>query len=442
MRSFSPSPEGLVRPDKLGEDVDLLLQVIHEAHPAPFAYQHEETFSSILQEFNRIISHPLTAREIYRGLAPVVSSLRNGHTWVLRLDEFERRAQSGGRIFPLSLDWNGEDVWLTAHRGVSSPPIGSVIRKINGEDASDVVRRIGRYVPMEGSDGNPWLVRREDWLRYWLWIEYGNRDAMELTLSDSVGAGSHYVVKAVPLSDLPLDQRQERPDFAFRHIPERPTAVVEFNLFSDPANCCSFVDDTFAEIHRTGISHIILDLRQCRGGISTGVERLLQYLLDDPFLLHSKIQTKVSPLALERQIIQDPKAKIGTMSTHRPQPIRPVDKAMRFTGNVVVLIGPLMYSNAVSCAHALRHYRKAVLIGERTGDSTASYGGQESFHLPNSGLSVGIATQFVVCPGAEHGGGGLVPDYEAKPTPEDTVGGNDQAIQVALQLLAGANPTL
>lgn len=440
MPSLYTSSEHQIPPGELKEDVKLLFQAIQEAHPAPFAYQDEETLSSTLQELDKTLNHPSTARGFYRLLAPVVSSLKNGHTWVARLEEFERWVQSEGMVIPISLDWNGEHVWLTAHYGSSSAPLGAIITEINGEDAGDVVRRMGRHVPMEGRNSNPWLIRRNDWLWYWLWVEYGKSRALELTLSDTAGTNRQHDIKAVSLSDLGVDPRRERPDYAFGHLPEYAAAIVEFSLFSDPAKCCNFIDETFAQIRRTGVKGIVLDLRRCRGGISPGVERLLRYLLDVPFVLHSQIHTKASQLTSGEMAGLDPETKVGKMARHQPLSIEPADKAMRFAGNVVVLIGPLTYSNAVSCAHALRHYRKAVLIGEETGDSTASYGGQQSFQLPNSGLSVGIATQFVVCPGAEDGGGTLVPDDEVKPTPEDTLGGNDPAIWAALQLLKGAYP--
>ncbi len=421
----------------LRADLDLTVHTIQEAHFDPYAHESKEVFDLRCKKLRARLSRPLCPRAFYRELAPLVSCLRSDHTYVMRLDEFEQRLHSGGKVFPLSFEWDGERLWLTRHYGNVACPVGATVLWIGGEDSATVIRRIGRYIPGEGRPAHPWLVRREDWLWYWLWIEYGEADALELLLGDAAGAGRRYTVKAVPVSDLSLDPRQMRPDYAFRRLDRHATAIIEFNLFSDPARCCSFVDETFAEIRRSGICDIILDLRRCRGGMSTGVERLLQYLLHVPFVLYSKVQTKVSPLTLGGRIGQDPGAEIGSVITHYSSPIEPVEKAERFSGRISVLVGPLTYSNAVSCAHALRYYRGSPLIGEVSGGSTASCGGQQPLRLPHSGLFVGIATQYVVCPGTEGGGGTLVPDHEAKPTPEDSARGVDRAIRVALRVMQG-----
>lgn len=432
--------EGVIPVLGLRADLDLLVRTIGNAHFDPYAYESKEAFDRRCEELRERLSCSLSARDFYRELAPFVSCLKNGHTFVLRLDELDQWLRADGRVFPLSFEWDDELLWLTKHHSRAMCPVGAVVLQINGEEATAVVRRVGRYVPAEGRAANPWLLCREDWLWYWLWIEYGEADVLELVLADSEGESRRYPVEAIPLSELSVDPRRARPDYSFRNVPQEGTTIIECNLFGDPARFGSFLDETFAKIRRSGMHGIILDLRRSRGGIGTGAERLLQYLVDVPFVLHSKVQTKVSTLTLPGRTEADTRPGIGSVTTNCPPLVEPMDKNRRFSGRILVLVGPLTYSTAISCAHALRHYQGAVLIGEKSADSTACCGGQQLLRLPHSGLTVGIATQYVVCPGTEGRGCPLIPDYEVKPSPEDSARGVDPVIQVALRVMREGKP--
>jgi hypothetical protein len=420
-----------VPPEGLREDAAVLFQAIREAHPAPFAYLPEARFAEALRELGLALRGPLTARGSYRLLAPAVSSLRSGHTFVLRLETFDQRLQAGGRILPIGLEWDGERAWLAAHHGVSSAPVGATIREINGEEAAEVIRRIGRYVPQEGRESNPWLVRREDWLWYWLWIEYGDAECLELAIRWPQGREGLYRVPAVSLADLGGDPRQARPDHAVRDLPEAAAVILECNLFGDPERFAAALEPTFARLRERAIPNLIVDLRRCRGGTSAAAEALLGYLVPVPFLLHAEVRTRASRLSPAVG------AAAGTWRVDRPVPVVPLRPALRYAGKVVALIGPLTYSLGVSCAHALRNYAGALLVGEVSADSTASSGGQQPFRLPHSGLTVGIATQSIVCPGAEAGGAPLTPDAQVRPAPEDTAHGVDTALRQAARVLTG-----
>ena len=102
------SPESklsrIISPDKLKEDLDLLFNKIEEIHPNPYAYVTKEEFMQLRQGLYSQIDRPYSRSEFYRLVAPVVASLRNGHTFLSPfLEEFQTYAKSGGRLFPLDL---------------------------------------------------------------------------------------------------------------------------------------------------------------------------------------------------------------------------------------------------------------------------------------------------------------------------------------------------
>jgi hypothetical protein len=155
-------------------------------------------------------------------------------------------------------------------------------------------------------------------------------------------------------------------------------------------------------------------------------------------MLHTEIWTRVSAQTKAWPVTRDLVGGEPIASVHvaRQTPVAPLPAERRFAGDIAVLIGPLTYSNGHSCAYALKRFAGAVLFGGTTADSALSYGGAYPVALPHSGLTVRAATQVVVCPGAEDGGGPLEPDHAVVQCPEDAANGVDTVLEAALRYLA------
>ena len=141
--------ENPITPDKLKEDVDFLFKTIKEVHPNMYAYTSEEEVTKHLEVLYRQMDHPLSHRNFYNLIAPVVASLKNGHTYVCPFS-----FTGDDKIFPIGLHWKGQNVMLAHDYGTNTLPLGSTVLTFNGEDAHEVTQKLARYFPDENKNAN------------------------------------------------------------------------------------------------------------------------------------------------------------------------------------------------------------------------------------------------------------------------------------------------
>jgi len=80
--SNQPSYLKPITPDKLKEDLDFLFKTIEEVHPNMHAYTSKEEFDPLQKQLYKSVNHPMNRIEFYKLTAPVVASLKNGHTFI------------------------------------------------------------------------------------------------------------------------------------------------------------------------------------------------------------------------------------------------------------------------------------------------------------------------------------------------------------------------
>jgi len=95
-------------------------------------------------------------------------------------------------------------------------------------------------------------------------------------------------------------------------------------------------------------------------------------------------------------------------------------KGFGFEGNVFVLTSPFTYSSADGFARKIKEFNLGVFVGEETGSVSPRYGDNVNMVLPNSKISVGISTMYMP---SDEKIGGVLPDYEVRPRPEDLLTG-------------------
>ena len=98
-------------------------------------------------------------------------------------------------------------------------------------------------------------------------------------------------------------------------------------------------------------------------------------------------------------------------------------------GALYVLIGRKTFSAAMTNATDFKQRTKAILVGEPAGAAPNNWQEVRRFHLPNSGLHVGVSTRFYeFLPGETE----LRPDHEVPPGPEDWGRPVDSAVKFIL----------
>lgn len=445
-----PSYAKIIQPDKLKEDLDFLFKTIEEVHPNMYAYTSKEEFIPLQNELYRQINQPMNRLEFYKLVAPVVASLKNGHTFLKPpYTFFQNYAINGGKYFPLEMQVDDDKVILIKYTGPYNLPLGAEVLTIDNENAIEFLRKAARYSPSEGRTYNLAMLQREGRLAMYLWLEKRDAESLELQIKTNSEQAKKYCVKALGYEELVNYQKsntkkieaESEPDgvwYTYRYIPKHNAGLIEFNLFHGRELFKGFLRDTFAKIQEQNITNLIIDIRKNPGGSSSLGDDLLEYLTDKPFLQFEKNEIKISTQLLETQqwIKQEyPDAEIGSIISVKPRFILPGDNPLRFNGKVFVLIGPKTASSSVSFASTIKHFHIGTLIGQETIDTTVNYGDCVPGKMPNSGLDFSVAGKRFVEVGGKPDGRGVIPNYEVKQKPEDTAKGVDTALQFTLNLI-------
>jgi len=177
---------------------------------------------------------------------------------------------------------------------------------------------------------------------------------------------------------------------------------VRFDGFGEDA----FMRQVFKAVEGAGPEGLILDLRWNVGGISDQQKKLAAVLLGSDALLGT------------------------TQERTGNAEYRTAKYAGRYTGPLVVLVGPVTTSAAEILAAAVQDHNRGRIIGRQTNGSVLE---AKNFPLPDSGLVMVPIKNYFRAGGRRIEGTGVEPEIWILPTLEDVRAGRDPTLERALQ---------
>ncbi|MHC4575457.1 MAG: S41 family peptidase [Planctomycetota bacterium] len=436
-----------IPPDKIKEDLDFLFKTIEEVHPNMYAYTTKQEFEPLKKQLYKKISEPMSPLDFYKTVAPVVASLKSGHTYIQPFsDELKQFMTKGGSVFPLALRWDNLKLIISRNFSSSELPLGATLLTINSCQASEIFNEFARLVPSENKNINPAVIERPEIFGWLLYLKYGPVKSWNVEVKCADGTIGKCMLSPVPLTVItgaPVVSDDGKTKNHHKYFTEYDTVVLEINSFgSNLAKFKEFLREVFQEIHDKSLHNLIVDVRQNPGGSDMNADALLEYLTGKPYRQFEKAQIKLSsqdeqgiaPLRKQSPGLFEDK-KSGDFITLELPLKTPPENPMRFEGKTFVLIGPHSFSTTTSFASTVKCFGIGKLIGEETGDPTVLYGNAIDDRLPNTGLTVAVPGRAFVLAGGKPDGHGVIPDYEVKQKPEDTAKGVDSVLQFTLDLI-------
>ncbi|MBD3402569.1 hypothetical protein GF420_06715 [candidate division GN15 bacterium] len=170
------------------------------------------------------------------------------------------------------------------------------------------------------------------------------------------------------------------------------------------------------------VNGFIFDVRYNTGGNSSHGFAVISHLIDEPIPAAKWMSRKYIPThrAWGRE---ESWFDGGQMAEIQPA------EGERFTGPVVVLIGPHTFSAAEDFVVPLDYSDRAILVGDTTAGST---GQPLSMLLPGGGTFRVCTKRDVYPDGRDFVGVGIAPDVHVALTHDDLVAGRDAALEKAL----------
>ncbi|GAB3698340.1 S41 family peptidase [Spirosoma flavus] len=458
---------------QLKQDIRLLKKALEEAHPSLYWYTSKKEIDDAFAKATYQIRKPLTKREFYQVLAPVVTLIRCGHTYLL---------MAPGEDPPVS--YLPFDSWLDQNRlfiinnksSDSTILAGDEITHINGYPISAICQK-GKSI--QSADGYNQSLKQYylNWhvLEDVAWEYYGNKEPFQLTIVSADGRSAHYSVYKKTKKSASADstfsapkvlteaenqanldrQRAEELDRMrnLKVLSDVPaTALLTINGFGyDDAE--AFHKEVFKQLNEQNIQHLIIDLRQNPGGNVESAANLMGYMMHTRFQIigdtWATLRNPNTPSfsqyfdAKTKQLFADNTTylrqegnrfyfKTGGSGWLQPQS-EPV-----FKGKVYLLTSGFTFSAGALLAVALKSQRQAVVIGQETGGGKAGCSGgiNQTLTLPNTQLWLKFPLFRVPSASPKSNRGrGLMPDYAIHYRWQDKKEGRDLELEKAQELI-------
>jgi carboxyl-terminal processing protease len=183
-------------------------------------------------------------------------------------------------------------------------------------------------------------------------------------------------------------------------------AVLRITRFDQKTGNLAY--DAAKEIKSKGIKKVVLDLRGNGGGYVSGAQDVLGLWVKDKLLFTEKAKGE-----LIDEIVAGKDAILGGVET-------------------VVVIDGSTASASEMVAGALKHYKLATLVGEKTFGKGSMQG---TFNLPGGSLLKITIARWYLPGNLSIDNKGIKPNIEVKQTFEDTNRGDDKQLQKALEVL-------
>jgi hypothetical protein len=400
-------------------------------------------------EVDRSVAQPMTRLAFYRRFAPAVHKLNDEHVMV-HLPELEvaDHLDAGGGLFPFEVQFIEDRLFITKNIfELSRIPPGSEILSINGLPSKGLRDTLIWYY--SGTSETQKQFYLQGGFSEALFAVYGFGESFDLVTRDpSSHSTSEYVVPGQPPA------ASELPDFECQVIGPH-TILFTYNVFEDDGgDFDNFLEEMFRSAQEERIQHLIIDLRQNQGGAAAFGDEILTYLTGESFLQFNRSEITISP-EVKREFLSYVPAFLrwfpvqyihpilrplwtgteGETASFTFDPVAPEENALRFRGDVYLLVGPGTMSSASLFAATLQTLGRAVLFGEETGGYATHYGNVVDVHLPNTGLKVWMPTSV----NYGNSSGPIVPEHVVHRTAQDLIEGQDGLLEYVLDFIQGGS---
>lgn len=412
---------------QLQEDFQYVRDQLENNHPALYLYYTQEIFNGFFDEAYASIDRPMTEAQFYKLLAPIVSKVKCGHTFIDFSDSYKEQERKA-KFFPLGVTFlNGKAYIYQNYSHRTNIILGTRIISINGVPISTILMKLSDGI---STDGNITTSKYRKINRNFFQLYYeliGTPDYFEIRcLTPSETSEFTISIEALPYNQVwnafqALNQDNNHGEPLTLSIHENSsTAILKVSSFATNVqpDFKAFMRSSFQDISQYNIQNLVIDLRGNSGGDPQYSADLLSYLIDYPFVYFSE------------------GIEAGYPSLFIPK----IPYDLNFNGNVYFLINGTCFSSAGHFCSLAKYHKLGLFIGEETGGSFYCNDNHINTTLPNSHIKLQVArTTWATAVSGFEKGKGIIPDYSITQSLEDLINNIDRELIYVLQLIEGEN---
>lgn len=431
VEKYNASIEGKHTPNELKADVDFAYSKLKRLHPNLYQYISKEALEANFENLKNEITEPLSSIAFYKKLAPVIASIRQGHTQVFpphKKQTKKEKKKLGKRKFPfrtIRFTTVNNKIYVEKSFGKDSLiQKGTELLKIEGQDIQRLANDYQKLITGDGYITNfaPELVRKH--IGTYFYYTNKRKDSIEITLKNKDSIYSKYLF-AFPKKDKKKKEivkkknklsktekkeakkrKKERFDWEWNHGYDKFTkeSVRNFKFIElndqkvgymkirgfHKWDYEEFYDDVFKKLDSAKVINFIIDLRNNTGGRLDEIAYINSYLTDKPnkYILPAKMTRANSWIypnlhgssILQKTIIY---ALFPVVKTYQAIKVKKIDGTPHFKfkyskvrepkennnykGKLYVLTNALSFSASAVFTSVLKATKRAVVVGDETG---------------------------------------------------------------------------
>ncbi|MCG7561057.1 S41 family peptidase [Pseudoalteromonas sp. McH1-42] len=377
--------------EQIQADIDQWTHWVHATHPdLTHSIDDIDAFYARIDALRDTLDKPMTGEQVWREFASLNGMMADGHLSIGDGTNAQWRnwVAQGITLFPFEVSVSEQGLNVVSELG-GAPSVheGQYITEINGIPTTEVVAALLQRIEGDNLAFRSALLARRFAMTYRL--TYGATDAFTLTF----GTGKTVQIAALNKAPKSIKQRTFDENFNLKLL-DNQQAVLTIKQFGwdEPDTYFRFMADTFAQLNKAQIQHLMIDISDNTGGDDVFWKRgILKYIATQPYRHGSTYQVRIL------QKYRDPGEVVGSVLsgelTKMTQP--EADKSVRFKGKVSVLTGPLTYSSSVLFANTIQDYGLATLVGTPTGGRSSQSGGIQFLTLKYTGIRA-VAPRFIL----------------------------------------------
>jgi hypothetical protein len=457
----------------LTQDFDILANALKETRVGLWYNTYTEFDSAFAQQRSKI-KDKMNALDFYKIVAPLMAFTDEGHANIRRSEDTKAHFAGYGKYLPFIVKIIAGDVYILNDVDRFKTK-GMKILTINGKNIDTVMKQ---FLSIEPTDGYN-ITSKYHWLegaafaRHYSVFFEENPKEFNMELEDSK-SNKKIIYRKIPscnykqADSINRKYAADHSDYifkdaaAFKIDSAANTAVLTVNTFNTDKykggrnGFKQFLKNSFSEIAKRNIRHLIIDVRKNEGGAQGMEDHLLSYLITGNYEKYKYVEipgfdfsfsqyTDIKEKEAREDLEKDLKAYFHRADDGRYTDIPGMYKGdsaqeNNFKGDLYILISGLTFSGGSEFAALAKNYTAAKFIGEETG---GGYYGNTSgnflqFTLPNSQLTGRIPIcKFVIVP-KDFGipfGHGVMPDFPVRQTIAEYLSGYDPEMNLAKEMI-------
>ena len=462
--------EDLLPVKKLKKDFSQLVKLI-EAHPKPYRHISEKDHKKMIKNIRQSLDKPMSDIDFYKKIAPIITSIKDGHTSIRLSPNWYKKYFEKNGIFPFKI-YLSDDCKMYVIKNRSEDKTikeGAEILAFNDVAIPEFVNRISKYISYELENFRNFQI--ESAISFYLMLEFGDIQSVKV---DYFSDKKHtHVVKYIDYKNRKKELEESEIKRKKRLLNNTPYEYEKlsddiglFKIYSfaisDRKKYEEFLRKKFKKIKADHIKSLIIDIRGNTGGFPSTVSSLIHYVSNKYFKTMAYSEMKASEVY--KKYFSDRSGAVNLEQVHFRRQRHfinldalfsaengtlvkedaiynepPRELPNEFSGDLYLLIDKRSYSASSSFAATFRCYQLGILVGEKTGGTKVFHANSMVQKLQKSGIYVHMATarDYTTCFLKEDEA--IAPDIEVKPTVYSLIADQDFVLSYTIRVINKIN---